>query len=92
MRPPASAAGTSRTSTAPGPKRLDDEAELGERLGRAERGGPPDRVEIDDLRNQQDLARDAAARRARLQALVDEALMRGVLVDDDDAVGVCATM
>ena len=33
-----------------------------------------------------------AAGEPRLQPLVDDPLMRGVLVDDDEAVVVCATM
>ena len=44
-------------------------------------------LELDDLRYQQRLARDAARRQLMLHALVDETLMGGMLVDDDDAVG-----
>src|SRR5262249_5853552 len=43
-------------------------------------------VELDDLRNEQDLAGDAALLQGRLQALVDEPFVGSVLVDDDDAV------
>ena len=43
-------------------------------------------VELDDLRNQQDLARDAGFFERRLHALIDDALVRRVLVDDDQAV------
>ena len=44
-------------------------------------------VEFDDVGHEQDLALDARFVALPLQALVDEALMRGMLVDDDDAVG-----
>ena len=43
-------------------------------------------VELDDLRDQQNLPRDAGLLERGLHALVDDALMRGVLVDDDEAV------
>ncbi len=43
-------------------------------------------VELDDLGDQQDLPRHACPLQRRLHALVDDALMRGVLVDDHDAV------
>ena len=81
-----SSAGVSRTATAPGPKSLERQAEA--RQLRGARGEPRGvgLVELDDLRDQQDLARHAARCERRLQPLIDDALMRGVLVDDDQAV------
>ena len=43
-------------------------------------------VHFDDCRDEQPLPRDAAVGEHRLHALVDEALVRRVLVDDDDRV------
>ena len=43
-------------------------------------------VELDDLRDQENLARDAASFQRRLEFLVDDALMGGVLIDDDEPV------
>ncbi len=43
-------------------------------------------VELDDLRDQQDLAGDAFLVERGLHALVDQPLVGGVLVDDDEAV------
>ena len=43
-------------------------------------------VQLDDFGNEERLALDAAIVERPLHALVDEALMRGVLIDDDDAV------
>ena len=43
-------------------------------------------IEIDDQWGQQHLPLDRALLALKLEPLVDDALMRGVLVDDDDAV------
>src|SRR5579883_1483901 len=52
------------------------------------RGEPLDvgLVELDDFRNEQDLSRHAALRKRGFQLLVNDALVRGVLVDNDQAV------
>ena len=80
-----SSAGVSRTAPRRG-RTPRAQAEL-RKLVRA-RGEPLDigLVELDDLGDQQDLPRDAGLLQRRLHALVDDALMRGVLVDDHDAV------
>ena len=78
--------GVSRTATAPGPNGSIDEAVARKLLGAREQALDVGLVELDDLGDQQDLARDAGLLQRRLQPLVDEALVRGVLVDDDDAV------
>ena len=44
------------------------------------------RIECDDGRNEQPLRRDATIRQHPLQALVDEPLVRRVLIDDDEAI------
>ena len=81
-----SIAGVSRTATAPGPKRSMHQAELASsrRASRAARRPRPA-----DRRSRGGAA-SATARRARLQRvlqpLVDQALMGGVLVDDDEPV------
>jgi len=63
-----------------GAERLDDQAVA--RKFVSARNQPLDvgLVELDDLGDQQDLASDAGARERRLQPLVDDALVRGVLV------------
>ena len=43
-------------------------------------------VDFDDFRDQQDLPLHAVFRERRFQSLIDDALMRGVLVDDNEAV------
>ena len=43
-------------------------------------------IEIDHERGQQRLPLDCALLALALEPLIDDALMRGVLVDDDDAV------
>ena len=69
-----------------GAEALDDQAERGEfvrmRVDQRRRVG----IEIDDQRGQQRLALDAALPALALELLVDDALVRGVLIDDDDAV------
>ena len=81
-----SSAGVSETATAPGPKASSTRPKLRE-LGCA-RGEPFDigLVELDDLGDQQDLPRDAVTLQRGLHALIDDALVRGVLIDDHDAV------
>ena len=67
-------------------ERLDDEAVAGELVGARDQPLDVGLVELDDLGDQQDLAGDAALLQRRLHALVDEPLVRRVLIDDDDAV------
>ena len=69
-----------------GTERLDDEPELLEELRLLEELGAIGRVEVDDFGRQHDLPFDAARRSFALQPLVDEALMRGMLIDDDETV------
>ncbi len=49
---------------------------------RCRRGG----VEVDDQRREQDLPDDARLGALAFQLLVDDPLMRGVLIDDDNAI------
>ena len=49
-------------------------------------------VELDDRRNQQPLPLHAARGQGRFHPLVDEAFVRGVLVDDHHESRVCAMM
>ena len=69
-----------------GAEAFDDEAELLERrrMFDQQRGGVG--IEIDDDGAQQYLALDAVLGALALQAFIDDALMGGVLIDDDDAV------
>src|SRR4029450_10967078 len=43
-------------------------------------------VKLDDLGNEQKLARDPAVGQAALQPLIDEAFMRRVLIDNDERI------
>jgi hypothetical protein len=43
-------------------------------------------VELDEIRDQQGLARHAVARKRSFQPLIDDALVGGVLIDHDEAV------
>ena len=43
-------------------------------------------VQLDDFRDQQDLSLYAVLRQLRLQSLIDDALMRGMLVDEDETI------
>ena len=61
MLPPASAAGTSRTSTAPGPKLSTTRPRLASVSARREHAVGIDRIELDDLGHEQELAGDAGA-------------------------------
>ena len=78
--------GVSRTATAPGPNDFDGEAEAGEFVGARHQAIHVALVEFHDVRDQQYLPFDAGLFQRRLHALVDEALMSGVLIHDDDAV------
>ncbi len=42
---------------------------------------------LHDLGNEQKLPRDAASRKRRFQLLIDDALVSGVLIHEDDAIG-----
>src|SRR6185437_2859999 len=66
-----------------GTERLDDEAELGELARAGDETRSVGLVELDHLGEEEELALDAAIAEMLLHPLVDEALMRGVLVDDD---------
>ncbi len=70
----------------PGAEALDDKAEAGEflRMRVDQRGGLG--IEIHHHRGQQRLPFDCAPIALKLETLVDDAFMRGVLVDDDNAV------
>ena len=65
---------------------LDAEAEAPERLGM--RGEPRHVVlgQVDDLRQKQHLRRQRPRPHRLLQRLVDQPLMRGMLVDDDERI------
>ena len=80
-----SSAGTSRTITAPGPNASSTSPSSPTRRRRLGQRRGLVGVELDDLGDQQHLARHAAVGQRRLQALVDQALVRGVLVDDHHA-------
>ena len=69
-----------------GAEGLEHEAEAG-KLSRA-RGEPFNvgLIELDDLGDEQDLSSDAVTLEGGLHALVDDTLVRGVLIDDHDAV------
>ena len=69
-----------------GAEAVDDEAEFGELPGAL--GEPVDVLgrQVDDLRDEQDLAGDAVLGERPLHALIDQPLMRRVLVDDDQPV------
>ncbi len=69
-----------------GAERLDDEAEAREFLRARGKALDVGLVEFDDLRDEQDLPRDAGFVERRLHAFIDEALVRRVLIDDDEAV------
>ena len=78
--------GVSRTATAPGPKASITRPKRASSSARATKPRGVGLVEFDDLRDEQDLPRHAGLVDRRLHALVDDALMRGVLVDDDQPV------
>ena len=69
-----------------GAEALKHQAVAGKLLGARDEPLDVGFVELDDLGDQQDLARDAGLFERRLEALVDEAFVGGVLVDNDDAV------
>ena len=69
-----------------GPEALDAEAEAAQRLGMR---GEPRRVvlgQVDDLRQKQHLRRQRSCPHRLLQRLVDQPLMCGMLVDDDQRI------
>ena len=67
-------------------ERLDHQAQFGQLVDT--RGQPRDAafVELDHFGQEQDLARDAGRGDRRFHALVNQPLMRRMLIDDDDAV------
>ena len=67
-------------------ERLDNETEFREKRARVLDPFNIGLSQFDDRRNEQRLARDVLARAGLLQALVYKPLMRGVLIDDDDAI------
>ncbi len=67
-------------------ERLDNEAETLQRGGFCQHPVRIDRIEIDHLGDEQQLPCDSRRGTLALQPLVDEALMRRMLIDDDDAV------
>ena len=67
-------------------ERLDGKAEAQELRGARDEPLDVGLIEFDDVRNQQDLPADAGAVERRLETLVDDALVGGVLIDDDEAV------
>ena len=84
--PALSAAGASRIGDGALAESLDDEAEPLEQLRMRDEPRAIGGIELDDLGRQHDLALDAALGALALQALIDQALMGGVLIDDDEAV------
>jgi hypothetical protein len=69
-----------------GAEGFDGESERGEFLGAVEQFLDGRFIELDDFGDQEDLPLHAVLRQRGLQLLVDDALMGGVLVHDDQAV------
>ena len=69
-----------------GAEAFDDEAELFQFPGALDQRGSRARLEIDDQRAQQDLPDDAVRFALALQLFIDDALVRRVLVDDDQPI------
>ena len=69
-----------------GTERFDGKAEALELAGTREQALDVGVVELDDLGDQQDLARDAVLVDGRFHAFVNQTLVRGVLVDDDKPI------
>jgi len=67
-------------------KRLDDEAVTRKLVRPREQAGDIGLVELDDFRDQEQLPRHAILFDRGFQPFIDDALMRGVLIDDDDSV------
>lgn len=65
---------------------FDGETERHQLLAALEQALDRRLIHLDDLGDQEDLPLHAVGRQRSLQPLVDDALMRGVLVDDDQAV------
>src|SRR5207302_1923206 len=65
---------------------LKHQSGTGKEIGSA--GQPLDRsaIEVDHCGDEQGLGRDATPFKLALHPLIDEALMSGMLVDDDDAI------
>ena len=68
------------------PKELDDETQALQSLGRGEKRRRRVPVELDHFGDKQHLAGDAAIGVAPLQPLINQPLMGGVLVDDDERI------
>ena len=66
-------------------ERLQHEAELRQLVGPRRDPSGECRVKLDDLGEEQDLPRDAVPGERFLHALIDEPLMRGMLIDEHDA-------
>ena len=69
-----------------GAERLDGEAKALELVGARQQALDIGGVELDDFRDEQDLPGDALLVDSGLHALVNQPLVRRVLVDDDEAV------
>ena len=65
---------------------LEREPEAGQLIGARCQPGSIGLIKLDDFRNQHDLAGDAGHFDRRLHSLIDDALMRGMLIDDDEPV------
>ena len=78
--------GVSRNATAPGTEGFEYKAEARKLLGARDEPLDVGFVEFDDFRDQQDLPADAAFVDRGLEPLIDDAFMRGVLIDDDEPV------
>ena len=72
---------------APGPKLLVLEPQVGQLRTVVGRGGDRRGLEVDGLRDEQGLARAPSASQPLEEAVVEDALVRRVLVDQDQAVG-----
>ena len=81
-----SAAGTSRTRIAPRAESLDDETEGKEVLRAAEHARGIGVGKLDHFRHQKRLAHDAARLHRALHPFVDDAFVRGVLIDEHQSV------
>ena len=68
------------------PEWLDDETEPRKLIGLSDEACDIAFLELDDFGDQQDLPRDAGLPERRLQALVDDALVGGMLIDDHQPV------
>ena len=71
---------------APGPNPLHAKADLGQFVGALQDADDIVLRHVDDFRDQQALPRHRFAGQRGLQPFVDDALVRGMLVDDDQTV------